>query len=370
VADHPDILLDGSEGEGGGQILRTALSLSAITGRPFAIHRIRASRMKPGLRPQHREAARATAALCGADLSGAEVGSTRLEFRPTTRATAGDREIDIGTAGSCPLLFQTLCWPLALAGAPSRLTLRGGTHLQHSPTFHYLAMIFAPAAARLGFRFDLELQAAGFYPEGGGAMTATIHPAHAMPPLDLRHRGMLREVEVLAMVAGVPFDVADRLAQGALRRLRDMGVAAEATKLPVPARHSAGSHLLLAAHFDRTCAGHGEIGERGAPPDRVADAAVRDFATLLRGGAAVDLHLADQLLLPAALLAAGFVPPPAGVVPTTRYTVSAVTRHLLTNVDVVRRFLDADVAVLGRDGEEGEVRVQPRGTDLEVKPLR
>ncbi len=364
------IALDGSQGEGGGQILRTALSLSAITGKPFSIHRVRANRLKPGLRPQHREAARAVALLCDAEMVGAEIGSARLEFRPRRQARAGAYEIDIGTAGSAPLLFQTLCWPLALAGGPSRLALRGGTHLQNSPTFHYLAMVWAPAVARLGFRFDLELQTAGFYPEGGGAMAGEVHPGHAMPPLDLRHRGTLREVEVLAMVAGVGFDVAERLAAGALRRLREMGVAAEATKVPVPARLSAGSHLLLTAQFDRTCGGHGEIGEKGAPAERLAEAAVRAFAAFLRGGAAVDRFLGDQLLVPAALLAAGLVPPAPGLVPATRYTVSAVTRHLTTNAEVLRRFLDVEIAVLGRDEEEGEVRVQPRGSGLEVVPLR
>ncbi len=357
------IVLDGSQGEGGGQILRTALSLSGITGRAFAVQRIRGKRMKPGLRPQHREAVRAMARLCDAEVSGAEVGSSEVEFRPRRRAAAGTYEIDIGTAGSTPLLFQTLCWPLALADAPSRLVLRGGTHLQWSPSFHYLALVWAPAAARLGFRFELELQAAGFYPEGGGTMTAAVHPAHAMPPLELLHRGTLREVEVLAIVAGQGFDVAERLAEGALRRLREAGVAAEAARFAVPAPVSAGSHLLLSAQYDRTRGGHGEIGERGAPPDRVAESAVRAFTAFLRGGAAVDRFLGDQLLVPAGLLAARLVPQPAGVVPATCYTVSAVTRHLATNADVLRRFLPVEVEIRGADEQEGEVRVRPSGAE-------
>jgi RNA 3'-terminal phosphate cyclase (ATP) len=370
VAEPLPIVLDGSQGEGGGQIVRTALALSAVTGRPFTVHRVRALRLKPGLRPQHREAARAMARLCDAEVDGAEVGSSRLEFRPRRRVEPGTYQVDIGTAGSAPLLFQTLCWPLALAGGPSRLLLRGGTHLAQSPSFHYLALAFAPAVARLGFRFQLELQAAGFYPEGGGSMTAEILPAHAMPPLDLVHRGTLREVEVLAVVGGQGFDVVDRLAAGSVRRLRELGVSAEATRLPVPAPTSAGSHLLVAAQYDRTRCGHGEIGERGGPPDRLAEAAVRAFAGFLRGGGAVDRHLGDQLLLPAALLAAGLVPPAEGVVPATRYTVAAVTRHLTTCAEVVRRFLPVEISVLGREEEEGEVRVQPPGAGLEVVPLR
>jgi RNA 3'-terminal phosphate cyclase (ATP) len=369
VAEDIPILLDGSVGEGGGQILRTALALSAITGKPFSIQRIRENRIKPGLRPQHREAALATARLCSAEVEGAEVGSSRLTFRPTTAVSPGEHVFDIETAGSTPLLFQTLCWPLALAGGTSVLTLRGGTHLQNSPTFHHLALVWGPAVARMGFRFELALQAAGFYPEGGGEITATVERAHAMPPLDLRHRGMLEEVEVVAMVAGMPFAVAERLADRALKRLRETGVAAEGTRVPVPARRSAGSHLLLVASFERARAGFGALGDRGQTPERGADEAVGEFATFLRRGGAVDRHLADQLVMPAALLAAGCVAAVPGVAPVTRYSVSNVTKHLLTNVDVVRRFLAVDIAVVGREDEEGEVRVQPPGSGVEVVPL-
>jgi RNA 3'-terminal phosphate cyclase (ATP) len=368
VPDLP-IVLDGSQGEGGGQILRTALSLAAITGRGFTIHRIRANRIKPGLRPQHREAARALAQLCDAEVAGAEVGSQRLEFQPRRPVAPGRFVFDIGTAGSAPLLFQTLCWPLALAGGSSELTLRGGTHQQYSPTFHYLALVWAPAVARLGFTFELAMQEAGFYPQGGGEITAGVHPAHPMPPLDLRHRGTLGEVQVVAMVAGLGYEIADRLASRAVRGLRDIGVAAEATRLPVPARLSGGSHLLLVAAFERTRAGHGAIGEKGTAPERTAEEAVKEMEAFLAGRAAVDRHLGDQLLLPAALSAAGLLRPPPGVVPTTRYTVAAVTKHLATNAGVVRRFLDVEIAVLGREEEEGEVRVQPPGAAGEVVPL-
>jgi len=364
-----EIVLDGSAGEGGGQILRSALALSAITGKAFAIERIRANRIKPGLRPQHRAAVLAAGELCRAEVRGADLGSDRIEFRPRAPVSAGAHAFDIGTAGSAPLLFQTLCWPLALAKTPSQLTLRGGTHQQYSPTFHFLTLVWAPAVARLGFRFELGLQAAGFYPEGGGEMTAGIEPAHAMPPLDLRHRGTLDEVEVVAMVAGLSFGVAERLAERALRRLRTIGVAAEATRVPVPARRSAGSHLLLVAHFQRGRAGFGALGDRGQTPDRAADEAVEACATFLQRGAAVDRYLGDQLVLPAALLAAGLVPPAQGVVPVTRYSVDAVTKHLTTNVAVVRRFLDLDAAVVGREEEEGEVRIQPRGAAVEIMPL-
>jgi len=353
--------LDGSSGEGGGQILRTALSLSAITGKPFSIVRIRENRLKPGLRPQHREAARAMARIVDAELSGDQVGSTRLAFRPRRAARPGEWSFDIGTAGSTPLLFQTVLWPLALAGGPSTVTLRGGTHQDHAPSFHYLALVFAPAVARLGFRFGCELAQAGFYPEGGGELAARVEPAHAMPPVDLRSRGTLQEVEVVSMVGGLPYEVAERQATRALRGLREIGISAEAERVPVPARASRGAHVLIVSTFERTRAGHGAVSAPDRSPEQVAEEAVAGFRAYLSGGAAVDRHLGDQIVIPAALLAARIVPPAPGVVPSTRFTVSAVTRHLLTNAEVIRRFLDVDITVSGREEEEGEVRVQPAG---------
>jgi RNA 3'-terminal phosphate cyclase (ATP) len=363
------IVLDGSSGEGGGQILRTALGLSAITGKPFRVIRVRENRLKPGLRPQHREAARAVARLCDAELEGDDVGSTRLEFRPRRRVEPGDVALDVGTAGSTPLLFQTLCWPLALAGGPSTVTLRGATHQDYAPTFHYLALVWVPAVARLGFKFELSLQSAGFHPEGGGELSARIEPAHAMPPLDLRHRGTLQEVEVVSMVGGLGYEVADRQAARALRLLRDLGTAAVAERVPVAARSSKGGHVLVVASFERTRAGHGAVGGKERSPEATAEEAVAGFREHLAGRAAVDRHLADQLLVPAALAASGLVAQPPGVVPVTRYTVNAVTKHLLTNADVIRRFLEVEIAILGREEEEGEVRVQPPGSRVEVVPL-
>ncbi len=360
------IVLDGSAGEGGGQILRTALSLSAITGKAFSIENVRANRLKTGLRPQHLEAARAAASLCDADVAGDEIGSSTLSFAPRRRVEPGTWTFDIGTAGSTPLLLQTLCWPLSLAGGPSTLTLRGGTHQDHAPTFHYLALVWGPAVARLGFRFDLALQAAGFYPEGGGEFTARVEPAHAMPPLDLRHRGTLRDVEVVSMVCGLGYDVAERQAERALRRLRELGVSAEAERVPMPFRGSRGGHVLIVSTFERARAGHGAVSARERSPEAVSDDAVEGFRAHVAGGAAVDRHLGDQLILPASIVAGGLVPSPAGILPTTRYTVAAVTKHLTTNAEIVRRFLDVEITIDGREDEEGEVRVQPPGSVGEV----
>lgn len=359
VEDRGPIEIDGGLGEGGGQILRSALSLSAVTGQPFRISRIRHDRLKPGLRPQHLAAARATAALCQGILAGDEVGSGEISLEPRQVASRTSWRFDIGTAGSAPLLFQTLCWPLALSGAPTQLCLLGGTHQDHSPSFHYLALVWAPAMARLGFSFDLSLQRAGFYPEGGGELSARVAPPRAMPPLDLRHRGTFLEAHVVSLVAGVDFSVAERQADRAERRLREAGVPCTPTAVPMPGGPSRGSHLLVVARFERIRSGHSATSEAGREPDRVADAAVSDLSRFLDGRGAVDRHLADQLLLPAALVAAGRVPRPEGVERTTTFTVGEVTRHLVTNAEVVRRFLPVDVGIEGREGGEGTVTVRP-----------
>jgi RNA 3'-terminal phosphate cyclase (ATP) len=353
------IALDGGQGEGGGQILRTALSLSAVTGRPFEIRSIREKRLKPGLRPQHVAAVRAVAQITDAVVEGDEVGSPRISFVPRRSASRGAWTFDIGTAGSAPLLFQTLCWPLALAGGPSQMTLKGGTHQDQSPSFHYLALVWAPAVARLGFPFDLSLQRAGFYPEGGGELTATVQEAQPMPPLDLRHRGTLVEAEALSLVAGLDFSVAERQADQVDRRLRETGVLAQVRSVPLPSGPSRGGHVLVVARFERTRSGHGATGEAGREPERTADAAAGAFARFLDGHAAVDPHLGDQLLLPAALVAAGLVPRPAALDAATIFTTSDVSRHLTTNAAVIRAFLPVEVDVAGDEGGEGTVTVRP-----------
>ena len=174
------IRIDGSHGEGGGQILRTALSLSAITGQAMRIERIRAGRKNSGLRPQHLTAVRAAAAICEAHLEGDEVGSQTLLFEPRQSPRPGYYEFDVreaakgGSAGSVTLIFQTLLLPLALAGGKSEIILRGGTHVAWSPPFHYLQYVYLPAVARLGIEARVELRRWGWYPVGGGEIRAVV----------------------------------------------------------------------------------------------------------------------------------------------------------------------------------------------------
>jgi len=367
------IVLDGAD-DAGGQRLRVALALSAVTGRPFSAVRFRAGRPDPGLRPPHLAALRAVAALCDAEVEGGAAGAERLSFGPRRPvAPVEGLLLDAGPGGPVAHLLQAVAWPLALAGGPSTLTLRGTTHAPGAPTFHDLALVWAPAAARLGFGVDLSLGLAGFPGGGPGVVSARVEPAHAMPPLDLRHRGTLRDVEVLSFTGGgepLVQRAAERQALHATRALRALGVPAEARRVPLPVEGAGGTLLLLVASFERTRSGHGQVTAREAGQGDPAAAAVGALRAHLAGGGAVEAHLADQLLVPAALLAAGRVVPAPGVTPVSRFSVGAVSGHLTATAEVIARFLDVEVAVLGRPGEPGEVRVAPRGASPDVLPLR
>ncbi|MBK9517163.1 MAG: RNA 3'-phosphate cyclase [Anaeromyxobacter sp.] len=370
MPDDLPILLDGAGADGGGLTLRTALALSLVTGRPFGLLRVRAGRPEPGLRPAHVAAIRAAAGLCDAEVSGDAPGSPRLEFRPRRAVRPAEGLVlEAGPGGSATLLLQALCWPLALAGGASTLTLRGGTHQPLAPSFHFLALAWAAAAARLGFAVELTLQTAAFHADGGGELAARIAPARALPALDLGHRGLLREVEVVSMTGGRSAGAADRQATRAARALRALGLPAEVERLPLPVQGSQGGHVLVLASFERLRTGHGAVAPPDRPPEEAADLAVAAFRDHLTAGGALDPLLADQLLVPAALRAAGLVPAPAGPPPSTRFTVSQLTPHLLAAAAVLQRFLDVEVALVGRPGEPGEVRVQPPGGAGGLLPL-
>ncbi|MCP3103899.1 RNA 3'-phosphate cyclase [Myxococcus sp. K15C18031901] len=349
--EHGWVRLDGSEGEGGGQILRSALSLSLITGRPFHLTRLRARREPSGLRPQHLACVRGAEALGGTS-EGASVGASELSFTPSP-VRAGDYLVEVGTAGSTPLLFQCLVYPLALAGG-GRLTLRGGTHLPHSPSFHYLATVWQPVARAYGLPVQLTMPHAGFYPEGAGEMVAEVG-APQEPPLlvELPARGMLREVHVSSFVGGLPFGIAERQSRAAVVALRERGILAEAENRPLPVSRSTGTVTFVLAQFEHTIAGFTALGERGRPAEDVGREAGEELVRFMETGGALDEHLADQILLPAALLASGRLGPASPG--TTRFTAARVTDHLTTHARVVERFLPVRVRVDGA----GAVEVSP-----------
>ncbi len=340
------IVIDGSMGEGGGQILRSALCLSLLTGKPFTLQQIRAARSKPGLRPQHLAAVQAAKRICRASVEGDSPGSQCLVFVPG-KVEPGRYHFNIGTAGSTSLVLQTVLLPLALAGAPSELSITGGTHVPWSPCFHYLDWHWRTLLSRLGVTVELSLHRAGFYPAGGGELQARIPGGNVVTGVQLTSRGRLQRIRGISAIANLPLHIAERQREQALRRLATMCLPVEAdiTIEPLTA-YSPGTLLLLLAEFEQGQACFSSLGEKGKPAEQVADEALDAFEALLRGDGAVDPWMADQLLLPLAL-AQG----------ESAILTSEVTRHLLTNAEVIRLFLPVDIQVAGRLGESALVRV-------------
>ncbi len=341
------LTIDGSLGEGGGQVLRTALTLSMLTHTPVRLTNIRARRPKPGLQAQHLAAARAAAAICAGDLRGAEPHSTEIELRPGA-ARPGRYRFTIETAGSACLLLQTIALPLALAQGASTVITRGGTHVPWSPSYHYLERHWLPHLQAMGLRLRLTLNAAGFYPQGGGELLAAFRGGSGIQPLERSQRGELLRIRGLSGVANLDMDIARRQKLQALRRLepvcRDSKI--EILDLPSPVK---GTFVLLWAEFSGGQAACGALGAPGKRAERVADEAVDELLACLDSGAALDAHLADQLLLPLSL-AQG-----ESMISTAR-----ITSHLLTNAAVIRQFLPARIEIEGGEGLPGKVWIAPK----------
>jgi len=330
--------------------LRTSLTLAMLTGQAVQIERIRAGRPKPGLAAQHLTAVRAAAAICNATVHGDEMGSQTLRFQPGGPPRAGDYAFDVaqaratpgGSAGSVSLVLQTVLLPLALATGASRLTLRGGTHVAWSPPFPYLAEVYLPTLARLGLRASLELKQWGFYPAGGGELTAQIEgSAPGVRPLAWTERGALRRVWGTAAAANLPSHIPQRMADRARSVLAQADIKADLQAQHVRANGPGVGIFILTEHENGMRAGFTAYGRKGLPAEQVAEAACADLLAYQRSGApacpaAVDMHLADQLILPLAM-ADG----PA------QFTTCRVTEHLRTNAWVVERFEQARFEITG-----------------------
>ncbi len=339
------IELDGAMGEGGGQILRSSLALSLLTGRPFHLRNVRAGRAKPGLQPQHLMSVRAAGTVGKAQTRGAARGSTDLVFEPGP-VTPGTYRFDIGTAGAVGLVLHSIYLPLALAsGATSEITLIGGTHVKASPCFHFLETTWRHYLKACGLTIGLEMKRPGFYPRGGGEVRALIQPCAGVRNLTLREHGELQATGFSA-VAGLPESIAKRQARRARFRLEQQGIAVELEEQT----WEGGPGTVVGIELNTTPAPtfFFAIGERGKPAERVADDAVDAVLAYLAGSPnLVDAHSADQLVLPLAL-AAG----------PSEYRVAEVTRHLTTNIDVIGHFLDRKIECEGEEGSPGVVRIE------------
>ncbi len=353
MQDHPAagvalLDIDGAIGEGGGQILRSSLDLSMCTGRPFALTRIRAGRRKPGLMRQHLSCVRAAAEVCGAEVQGAELGSTSLTFVPGS-VRAADRSFNVGSAGSCTLVLQTV-WPaLMRADAPSRLKLGGGTHNPLAPPFHFIERCYAPLLRRLGAPVDMRLHRMGFYLAGGGQIEAVIWPARdTLQPFDLRERGALvdahAECFAPALHRSIPRRELDPLGAG-------LGWDADQLReVPVPRDEGPGNALLATLvheHVTEVCTA---FGQKDISAEQVARDLLREVRAWQASDAALGPHLADQWALPLALA----VHDRGG---QASYTCTELTPHAMTNFDVIERFLPVTFET-GGEGVRWEVRVK------------
>lgn len=322
------IELDGSTGEGGGQILRSALALSMCTGQPMRIQHIRAKRPKPGLMRQHRTCVLAAAAVCGAQVHGDELGSQTLVFTPGA-VQAGDYTFSVGTAGSCTLVLQTVLPALMRAKTSSRITLGGGTHNAMAPPFHYLERSFAPLLRRLGVGLDLELRRHGFYPAGGGEMLATITPG-SLQPFDVLERGALQDSFAECLIPALPRSVATRelalLGQA-------LGWADAQLRTPVVRQNEGPGNALMAtlAHA-HVCEVMTSFGDKSVSAEQVAHRLVKQVRAYQASDGALGEYMADQWMLPLALAVAD-----SGV--AASYTCTDLTEHARTNIGVIEAFL-------------------------------
>ncbi len=329
------IELDGALGEGGGQILRTSLTLAAITGQPFRIRRIRANRSKPGLMRQHLVAVQAAGQICGAQVSGAAVGSQDLEFIPG-RLQGGDYRFAIGTAGSCTLVLQTVLPALLMAGTPSTLRLAGGTHNPMAPPVQFLQRAWCPRVAEMGARIDVRLDRFGFYPAGGGEVTASVEPCPQLAPRSWLERGERRDCYAESFSAGVPGKVAERELECVGKAMNWGGEQLRVRGLP--GDQGPGNALMLTFEYEHVTEVFTAFGEKSVSAENVARQAVNRARQYLASGAAVAEYLGDQLMLPLALAGGG------------GFTVDEVSMHARTNAQVIEMFLPVQFRFGARGG--------------------
>ena len=342
------IEIDGSYGEGGGQILRTALCLSCLCRKPFRIVNIRKGRKRPGLMPQHIASVRAAQAICGADVEGDRERSVALVFSPG-EVKAGDVSLDVGTAGSTLLVLQTIMPALLFARGKSTVTIKGGTHVPFSPSYHYAAGVLLPMLRRLGVDASLAIESYGFYPRGGGKIYAEIVPAKGVRPLRLPERGKVLAVTGWSAAGNLPLSIARRQRDAARKVLASrMGhetfpVDIEVISVPTPGQ---GTFLFLVVETEHCVAGFASLGERGKRAETVGEEAAAALAAHCETGTSLDPHLPDQLALYLAMCGED-----------STFSTSRVTEHLVTNLWTIGLFRECRYAVEGEIGKAGTVRI-------------
>ena len=335
------ITIDGSYGEGGGQILRTSLALSLVTGQPFSIHNIRAGRKKPGLMRQHLTAVNAAAEIGLAAIEGNIIGSQAFTFAPEM-IKAGNFHFAIGSAGSCTLVFQTILPALLIAGEPSEIILEGGTHNPFAPPFDFLEKAFLPVLNRMGPKVDAVLEKPGFYPAGGGRFRVSFNPA-VLNRIDLLERGNIINKTARASVANLSVNIANRelkVIHELLKWDRELLKAVEVENSQGP-----GNILTVEVESDNITEVFTGFGEKGVSAEKVAKRTVQSVQEYLAINVPVGRYLADQLLVPMALAGGG------------RFRTLSPTKHTTTNTEIIKKFLDVEIAMNEYDQNQWEIEL-------------
>jgi len=318
--------IDGSHGEGGGQIIRSGITLSILTGQPVEFINIRASRPKPGLSYQHLAAVKAAASICGGEAKGANLRSTSFTFIPG-KVRPGEFRIDIGTAGSVILVLQTILFPLVFSGGVSKITIKGGTHVSWSPCYHYMDKVFVPILAAMGIRVTLTLLRWGWYPKGGGVVEAVIHSSEQLNPLIIGERlERFPEVQAISASSKLPPHVRERQAAALHDDLSKNGIKVNIEEEEVESA-SAGSLVFCWVSSPDCYCGFTGLGERGKRAENVAREVAWQVKRFLKSGASVDMHLSDQLIIPSALSNS-----------QSSWTTDSISDHLKTNAWLVEQF--------------------------------
>lgn len=346
------VRIDGSYGEGGGQILRTSLALATHLQRPMEIINIRLNRKTPGLMPQHLTAVRALQKICSAEVKGDRMKSEKLYYKPG-KVRPGKYSFDIAaekkSAGSAALVLQTIALPLLMISGGSSLKVKGGTHVPWSPPATFLKQVFFPTLAGLGLYAQIKILRWGFYPEGGGELSLQIKQGSGkLKCRDYLDRGKLFRVTGLSAVANLPLSIAERQKRRASEMLNEHGISANiATK---EARSPGkGTMLFLTAEYANCLAGFSRLGEKGKPAEIVAEEACQDLIDFAGKNVGIGHNLADQLIPYLCLTREKF-----------SMEVSALTTHLLTNLWVISRFLNVKITIKGAQGLPGKIIVEPK----------
>jgi RNA 3'-terminal phosphate cyclase (ATP) len=339
------ISIDGSMGEGGGQILRSSLALSLVTGKAISISNIRAGRKRPGLMRQHLTALDAAAQVGQAEVKGASLGSSRFSFQPS-RPVPGVYTFRVGTAGSATLVFQTVLPALMIAEAPSTLHLEGGTHNPFAPSFDFLAKAYLPLVERMGPTVRATLDRPGFFPAGGGRFSVSIEPVPQLKAFDLLDRGREQRRAVRALVANLPLHIARRECDTIARKSgwpQSCFRSEEVRNASGP-----GNVVLVEIESEQVTEVFTGFGKRGVPAERVAADVWRETSEYLDAGIPVGTHLADQLMLPFGIAAQGGH---GGA-----FRTQSLSGHATTHLDILTRFLDLETRVT--KGKQGESLVE------------